>query len=462
MYQIDLAKPVSIYFVGIGGISMSGLACILADAGFRVSGSDRSPSEITAGLETLGIRVLYGQKKENITDDLDVAVLTAAIHPDNPEYIALQEKGIPMLTRAQLLGQLMKNYRIPIAISGTHSKTTTTSMISEILLQAELDPTLSIGGIYRTINGNTRVVGKEYFVTEACEYTNSFLSFFPKISLILNIEEDHLDFFKDLDDIRSSFRKFAKLLPKDGCLIINNEISDLQQITDALECRVVTYCGCKNTLSGADYSPEDISFDENGCASVTICAPGKEKRRVSLQVPGIHNVGNALAAAAVGDLLEIDSNVITKALHDFRGTDRRFEHKGTVNGITIIDDYAHHPTEIRATLTAARAAVKKDLWVIFQPHTYSRTKAFLDDFADALSLADHVILSDIYAARETDTLGISSDTVRERVAALGTDSHYFPDFAEIEKFVLENCTKDDMLITMGAGDVYKIGDSLLK
>ena len=249
MYQIDLTKPCSIYFVGIGGVSMSGLAEILADAGFRVSGSDRAPSELCSHLEQMGIHIFYGQRKENISPELDCAVLTAAIGHDNPEYIALTELGIPMLTRGQLLGQLMRHYHTPIAVSGTHGKTTTTSMVSEILLQAGVDPTLSIGGIYPPIQGNTRVGGKEYFVLEACEYTNSFLSFFPRISIILNIEEDHLDFFKDLADIRSSFHRFAKLLPKDGALIINGAIENPDEITEDLACPVYTYDGALNSLS---------------------------------------------------------------------------------------------------------------------------------------------------------------------------------------------------------------------
>lgn len=465
MYQIDITKPISVYFVGIGGVSMSGLAEILANAGFRVSGSDRSRSEICTRLEEKGVRVLYGQRESNITDDIDCAVLTAAIRSDNPEYIALQAKNIPMLTRAQLLGQLMKNYKLPIAVSGTHGKTTTTSMVSEILLQAALDPTLSIGGIYKTIGGNTRVGGNDYFVLEACEYTNSFLSFFPKISIILNIEEDHLDFFKDLADIRNSFHKFAQLLPRDGYLIINSEIENLEELTKDLTCPVITYCGCgEYTKTGnvsGQYYPKDITFNALGCASFTACCEGKPDRAITLQVPGIHNVGNALAALALADILQIEDDTITTALNAFGGTDRRFQYKGTVGGVTVIDDYAHHPTEIKATLTAAQATAHKTLWCVFQPHTYTRTKAFMDDFAMALSLADRVVLADIYAARETDTLGISSQTLQAKLQALGKDCSYFPTFDEIENFLLENCTKDDMLITMGAGDVYKIGESLL-
>ena len=470
MYELDLKKPISIYFVGIGGVSMSGLAEILADAGFRVSGSDRAPSDLCTKLENMGIKVYYGQKAENITDDIDVAVLTAAIRPDNPEYVAIKEKNIPSLTRGQLLGQLMRNYDMPIAISGTHGKTTTTSMISEILLEGEKDPTLSIGGIYPRIHSNTRVGGRKYFVLEACEYTNSFLSFFPKISLILNVEEDHLDFFKDLSDIRSSFHKFASLTPADGFVVINSEIENLSELTAGLSCPVITYYGCRNLsdltsarASKADYAPKDVTFDENGFASFTVTCKDKADRRFTLSVPGVHNVGNALAAIATADILDIPEETIRTALRSYTGTDRRFEHKGSFHGVTVIDDYAHHPTEIRATLTTANAIKKKGtLWCVFQPHTYSRTKAFMKDFAQALSLADKVVLADIYAAREKDNLGISSQTLQAQIQSLGKDCYYFPTFEKIEQFLLENCTKDDTLITMGAGDVVKIGESLVK
>lgn len=469
MFQIDFQNPVSVYFVGIGGVSMSGLAEILADAGFKVSGSDRAPSELCSHLETLGIKVYYGQKKENVPSDADCAVLTAAIRPDNPEYVAIQELGIPTLTRGQLLGQMMKNYRIPVAISGTHGKTTTTSMISEILLEAGKDPTLNIGGIYPRIHGNSRVGGKEYMVLEACEYTNSFLSFFPKVSVILNIEEDHLDFFKDLADIRHSFRKFAHLLPADGNLIINHNIENLSEITEGLACPVITYFGCRSAeeianapASGADYYPKEVTFDAAGHATFTACCQAKGDRQFTLSVPGVHNVGNALAAIAVADALDIETEVIAKALISYHGTDRRFEYKGKRNGVTVIDDYAHHPTEISTTLSMAQTIKTGTLWCVFQPHTYSRTKAFMSDFAKALSIADKVILADIYAARETDNLGISSETLQKEIQKLGKECYYFPSFEKIENFLLENCTKDDTLITMGAGDVYKIGESLLK
>lgn len=457
MYKIDFNHPASIYFVGIGGISMSGLAEILADAGFRVSGSDVRATDITRLLEQKGIRVLYGQREENISSDIDCAVFTSAIREDNPEYIAVKKQNIPYLTRAGLLGQIMKNYASPIAVSGTHGKTTTTSMISEILLQADTDPTLSIGGILKTIGGNIRVGRSDYFVTEACEYTNSFLSFFPKIGIILNVEEDHLDFFKDIQDIRASFRKFAQLLPADGCLIINGDIDDYQELTDGLSCRVVTY----GTGSANDYFPEMIRHDEHAHSSFLLHGPDGSVTEYLLQVPGLHNVSNAMASIALAELLGIAPSVTAGALRNFSGTDRRFEYKGVIGGVTIIDDYAHHPTEITATLSAAANYPHKTLWCVFQPHTYSRTKAFLKDFAKALSLADKVVLADIYAAREKDTLGISSETLRDEILALGHECYYFPSFDEIENFLLEKCINGDLLITMGAGDVLKIGENLL-
>ena len=458
MYQINFDHPIHIYFIGIGGISMSGLAEVLLEKGFTVSGSDVKPTPLTELLASKGAQIYYGQRYENLSSGIDLMVYTSAIHTDNPEYRAAQDLHIPILTRAQLLGQMMKNYETPIAISGTHGKTTTTSMVSEILLAAGTDPTLSVGGILKTINGNIRVGHSGYFVTEACEYTNSFLSFYPKIGLILNVEEDHLDFFKDIDDIRASFHRFALLLPKDGALIINGNIPGIETITDQIACPVITF----GDSCSYDYSAADITYNEKGCASFTLIKKGQKEASFTLGVPGEHNVYNALAAIALSELLSIDTAVAQKALSEFKGTDRRFEYKGTVNGITIIDDYAHHPTEITATLKAAVNYPHKTLWCLFQPHTYTRTKAFMKEFAKALSLADRVILAKIYPARETDDLGISSATLQKEVEALGKTCHYFPDYETIEKFILENCTPGDLLITMGAGDVVKVGENLLK
>ncbi len=463
VYELDFNKPGKVFFVGIGGISMSGLAEILADAGFEVSGSDRSESEITDRLEKKGIRVVYGQKRENITPDLDCVVFTAAIGETNPEFIKTMELGLKYLYRGELLGQMMKNYRTPIAISGTHGKTTTTSMISEVLLAAGKNPTINNGGVLKSIGGNTRVGGKEYFVAEACEYTNSFLQFYPRVGLIMNIEEDHLDFFKDLDDIRSSFRRFARLLPSDGLLVINGDIEDYHAITEGLSCKTVTFGKSEKDWYGQpnDYHAEDISFNRFYCGSFTAVGKGISTP-VSLKVPGGHNVTNSLAAVAVADFVGVDRNTTAQALGGFAGADRRFEYKGEVNGFSVVDDYAHHPTEIETTMNTASKIEHEKLYVVFQSHTYTRTKAFFDDFVKALSPADVVIMPDIYAARETDTLGVSSEGLCRALNDIGTEAHYIPDFGEIEKYLLGKCTKGDLVITLGAGEANKIGDALIE
>ncbi len=457
MYQIDFHKPEAIHFIGIGGISMSGLAEILIDEGFTVTGSDSHESELTRHLEAKGAKIAYGQRAENITDGIDVIVYTAAVHPDNPEFAAAVEKQLPILSRAELLGQMMTNYQNSIAVSGTHGKTTTTSMITEILLAGNTDPTISVGGILNSIGGNIRVGGPELFVTEACEYTNSFLSFFPTMEVILNIEADHLDFFKDIADIRHSFRLFAEKLPVGGLLVINNDIENMEYITEGLPCRVITF----GKKPGSRYQAQGIRFDELARATYDLKVDGETVDTITLGVPGEHNVYNSLAAAAIGMELGISMEMIKKGLKRFTGTNRRFEKKGEISGVTIVDDYAHHPQEIRATLETARHYPHKKLWVVFQPHTYTRTKAFLDDFAEALSLADEVILADIYAARETDNLGISSGDIAERIEKRGVKAHFIPSFDDIETFILENCIHGDLLITMGAGDIVKVGEKLL-
>ena len=458
MYQIQFDKPVHVHFIGIGGISMSGLAEILLSRKFPVSGSDSHESALTDQLAAQGAVVHYPQMAENITDDIDVVVYTAAIHPDNPEFRAAQEKNLPMLTRAQLLGEIMRNYKEAINVSGTHGKTTTTSMITEILLEAHKDPTVSVGGMLKDIGGNIRVGGQETFVVEACEYTNSFLSFFPTIEVILNVEADHLDFFKDIDDIRHSFKLFAEKLPEDGLLVINKDIKHSEYFTQALKCRVVTFGHEKD----ADYTANFTSYDKFAHPSYTLFYKGEELAQVELGVTGEHNIYNSLAAVAVARSLDIPMEVILRGLKRFTGTDRRFQKKGSVNGFTIIDDYAHHPQEIAATIEAAKKYPHRKLWIVFQPHTYSRTAALLDDFAGALSQADEIVLADIYAAREKNTIGISSDDLRKHMLEQNTNVYYIPKFEDIEDFLLQHVEEGDVLITMGAGDIYKVGDDLLK
>ncbi len=457
MYKLNFNEPIHVHFIGIGGISMSGLAEILFEENFTISGSDSHESELTKNLEAKGIQIFYGQKASNIIPGIDLVVYTAAIRRDNPEFVAAEEKGLPMLSRAELLGQIMDNYEHSIAVAGTHGKTTTTSMISTILLEAKADPTISVGGILQAIHGNTRVGDSEVFITEACEYTNSFLNFRPKYSIILNVEAEHLDFFKDLDDIRHSFHQYASNTLSTGATIINGDIPNYQAIVEDLPQQIITY----GLTDSSEYYPENVSFNEKACATFTAMHKGEALMEVSLNVPGMHNVSNALAAIALSAAMKLPKEAVLSGLDQFGGADRRFQYKGNIDGITIIDDYAHHPTEIRATLTAAKNYPHKRLVLVFQPHTYSRTKAFLDDFADVLSLADVVVLADIYAAREKNTFGISSKDILTKLKERGSNAHYFPSFEEIEKFLLKNCVNGDLLITMGAGNVVEIGEYIL-
>lgn len=459
MFTIDFNTPIHVHFIGIGGISMSGLAKILLDRHFTVSGSDAHISDLTTELQQDGCIISYPQSADNITGDIDLVVYTAAIHPDNPELKAAVDAGIPTLTRAELLGQIMKNYHTAVNVAGTHGKTTTTSMITEILLAADADPTISVGGILNSIGGNIRVGRSDLFVTEACEYTNSFLSFNPTINIILNVKADHLDFFKDLDDIRHSFKLFTEKLPSDGTLIINTDIDNYEYFYQDTDCEVITF---GSDPAKSMYSASDITYDELGRCTYSLLINGEKADTITLGVPGLHNVYNSLAAIAAARKLSVDMVHIKAGLSNFKGTNRRFEKKGTFNGVTVIDDYAHHPDEICATLSSAAHYPHNHVWVVFQPHTYSRTKLLFNEFADALSHADKVVLAKIYAARETDTLGISSADLCEKIKSLGKECVYIDNFEDIEKYLLKNCINGDLLITMGAGDVYKIGEDLLK
>lgn len=457
MYKLNFHEPIQIHFIGIGGISMSGLAEILLDEHFTVTGSDAKESDLTRHLTQRGAKIYLGQRAENITPQTQAVVYTAAIHPDNPEYAAAKAAGIPMLTRAELLGQIMANYQDSIAVSGTHGKTTTTSMIADILLEASMDPTISVGGILDSIGGNIRVGGSEVFLTEACEYTNSFLNFYPKYSIILNIEADHLDFFKDLDDIRHSFHRFACNTAPDGTLILNGAIPNLSEITEGLSQKVVTF----GLETNCDVYAKDISFNDKGCATFSAVVSNETIGTFTLCVPGTHNIANALAAIALSTELCLSVETIKKGLSVFHGTDRRFQFKGKLGDVTIIDDYAHHPTEIKATLTAAQNYPHNRIICVFQPHTYTRTKTLFGDFVSALAMADVVVLADIYAARETDTLGVSSEQIKDELVKLGKEAYYFPSFQEIEQFLSKFCMNNDLLITMGAGDILKVGEHLL-
>jgi UDP-N-acetylmuramate--alanine ligase len=465
MYKIDFDKPCRIHFIGIGGISMSGFAEYLHTLGFKVSGSDAQRSKITDRLEELGIEFFLGQRASNITSDIDVVIYTAAIAPDNDEFVEVKRKNIPMLNRAEMIGQVMLNFDNAIAVSGTHGKTTTTSLLSLIFMEEDLDPTISVGGILDAIGGNIRMGKSEHFITEACEYTNTFLQFNPKRAIILNIDADHLDFFKDLDDIRNSFHLFAKRIPKDGQLFINGEIDRYEELTSDLECEVLTYGiidpAYRKTDLTYDIAADHITFDEQSIGSYDLYYKGKYIDRIRLNIIGLHNISNSLPAIGIALQIGIPVEIIKKALYSFHNSKRRFEHKGEIGGVTVIDDYAHHPTEVTATLTAAKNYPHKNLWCVFQPHTYSRTKQHLTEFAQALSLADKVVLADIYASREKDPGDISSADLANELVKLGKEVHHFHSFDDIENFLLQNCMNGDLLITMGAGDIVTVGENLL-
>ena len=446
-----------IHLIGIGGVSMNSLGELLLSRGVPISGSDRLRTDVTARLEALGAKITYEHKPENV-EGASLIVRTAAVHDENPEIVRAHELGIPVMERAEAWGHLMRDYDNVVCLAGTHGKTTSTSMMTLMTMEAQMDPTVMVGSNLPAIGGTLRIGGKGCFVAESCEYCNSFLRFAPTVAVILNVEEDHLDFFKDINDIRHSFHEYASNTLAGGATIINGEIDRYEEIVAGLPQKIITY----GFDSKYDFYPENITYDDKACASFTAMRQGSPLFDVKLSVPGAHNVSNALAAIALSTTLGLNEESILTGLDKFGGADRRFQYKGKVNGVTIIDDYAHHPTEIRATLTAAQKYPHDRLVLCFQPHTYSRTKAFLNDFADVLSMADVVVLADIYAAREQNTYGISSKDILDLLLEKGVNAHYFPSFEEIEKFLSENCVNGDLLITMGAGNVVEIGEDLLK
>lgn len=447
-----------IYFIGIGGISMSGLAEILASRGHQVSGTDVKETAVTKHLQSLGIHINFEHRAENITDDITLVVYTAAIHDDNPELRAAHEKGIRIMDRAHLLGQIMDEYHDSVAVSGTHGKTTTTSMVSEILLAAEKDPTITVGGILPTIGSNLRIGNSPYFVAEACEYFDSFLQFNPFIAIILNVESDHLDYFKTLENIRRSFHAFAQRVPDKGLLVISEKIDNVEELTDGLTCHVETF----GLSEKANWRAENIVHEADGRNSFDIYHNSAFFTTIHLHIPGEHNITNALAAIAASAFLGAAPEDCVKGLHHYTGTERRFQLKGKKDGITVIDDYAHHPTEIKAALAAAQNVQHNTTWCVFQPHTFSRTRFLFDEFGEAFGDADEIIIADIFAARETDDGTVSAAQLADRIAQTGKSARYVGDFAAIEAYLREHCKSGDLLMTVGAGDVYKIGENFLK
>lgn len=457
--HIDFEKMKQIHFIGIGGISMSALAEIVMTKGIKVSGSDRQRSGITEHLAKSGAYIVYEQTKENITENIDLVVYTAAIGRDNEELAEAERLNIPTMVRADFLGLIMKKYREAICVAGTHGKTTTTSMLAHILMAGEKDPTVLVGGILDSIGGNLKLGGNENFLTEACEYTNSFLSFFPTTAIILNVCADHLDFFKDIDDIRNSFRNFAQLVPEGGAVIINGQIPNIEFFTEKLKSKVITF---GDDPHRDNVCAENIKMDDRACGSYDLVVDGVNMGRVELNVTGLHNVFNSLAAVAAALNMGVDIDKIKIGVRDYGGTERRFEHKGEFNGVTVIDDYAHHPDEIKATIDTAKVYPHKELWVVFQPHTYSRTKALMDEFGTTLARADHIVITDIYAAREKDDLGISGRDLADEISKYNKNVYYISEFEAIEKYLRKKCSKGDLLITMGAGNVVDISNSLIK
>ncbi len=456
---MNLSEYKRIHCIGIGGIGLSGIAEILLSRGHQVSGSDMRESDITEKLIGDGAKVFLGHRAKNV-EDADLVIYTVAVGDDNPELMRAKELGIPAITRAQALGAIMADYGSSIAISGTHGKTTTTAMISLILKDAGKDPTISVGGNLDEIGGNFYVGGKDYFVTEACEYRDSFLQLQPNIEIILNIDSDHLDYFKDVEHIARSFDRFARLVPENGTVIAYDANPFVRGVIEGLP-NAVTF----GFSSGSTYSAGGISFDNDGLPRFDVYYQGEKLCRIDLSVPGEHNILNALAAFACCHILGVEIDQIVATLHEYRGIHRRFDVLGkTSEGVRIIDDYAHHPTEIKATLAAVRNMKHNHLWCLFQPHTYTRTMALLDEFAVSFGDADQVVLAEIYAAREKNIYKISSKTLMNRIRAHDPekDVYYFQRFEDIASFVYNNAEPGDLVLTMGAGDIYRVGEMILE
>ncbi|MCL2617829.1 MAG: UDP-N-acetylmuramate--L-alanine ligase [Defluviitaleaceae bacterium] len=445
------------HFIGIGGISMSGLAHTLHNKGVTVTGSDAKHSDVLDELAERGIGIVVGHSAGNIPADADLVVFTAAVKRDNPEYVRAEQLGLRIIDRAALIGKMMDGYAKPVCVSGTHGKTTTTSMIAQILISADRNPTLNIGGVLPSINSNYLVGGDEYFVVESCEYFDGFLHFRPHIGVVLNIETDHLDYFRDLDHIEGSFGAFVKNISPEGALVINEEIASCAKISAGALCRVIGYGG-RNSL----FRAANVAYNHDGMASFDLLIGGEFALRIDLELRGAHNVSNALAAIAACHAEGLPLETIKRGLESFTGSKRRYEYKGSLRGITIVDDYAHHPTEIRATLAGAKNSKHGKLVCVFQPHTFTRTKKLLAELGESFGDADVVVVLDIYSAREHDTGEIHSRDLAEQVRANGRETHYMPSFDDARAFLQQKCVHGDLLITMGAGDVHKLGEIMLK
>ncbi len=454
---LDSEKIRRVHFIGIGGSSMSGLAEILLAKGYQVSGSDIKSSHATQKLESKGAEIFIGHSAENINAP-DLTVYTVAVKDDNPEMIQSKELGIPVIDRAELLGLLMKKHSFGIAVAGTHGKTTTTSMITTIMLEANTDPTAHIGGELDCIGGNTRIGGSEYFITEACEYYGSFLKFHPFMAVVLNIEVDHVDYFRDLEHIKSTFGEFVALVPRSGYIVACADDENTLSVVSKRDCNIITY-GLKN--KDAMWTAKELTYNSMGCASFEVYKEGTKMGNISLSVPGPHNVSNSLAAIAAAHTCGCSMENIAYGLSRFGGSHKRFELKGLVDNIKVIDDYAHHPSEVQATLNAAKSSDHNKIWCVFQPHTYTRTRAFLDKFSESFGEADNIVITDIYAAREKDPGDIHSKILADRIRENGGNAVYISDFQDIAEYLDKNAQSGDLILTMGAGDIVRCGEMFL-
>jgi len=446
---------VRVHFIGIGGISMSAMAEIALADGHQVSGSDVKGSKIVERLVKKGVKFHLGHHADAVKG-ADLVIYTSAVQGDNPELVRAREEDIPVLSRAEMLGRLMQRAPKSVAVAGSHGKTTTTSMITEVLLHAGLDPTALVGGELDSIGGNVRLGSSEYFVTEACEYTENFLYLKPHVGIILNIDLDHVDYFKSMESIVRAFERFATVVDPEGCLVVNADDNEAQRIGAQHPGRVLTYGINENATIRTDRIEVDSGFPV-----FHVTGHGEDWGVFRLAIPGKHNVYNALATIATASFFGVDRQKVREALAGFRGTGRRFEYRGEKNGVTVVDDYAHHPAEIRATLKAAREFSYRRIVCVFQPHTYSRTKALLQDFAAAFSDADLVIFLPIYAAREKDHGEVTSSDLAKKAAEMGIRAVYVQSFAAAVSELKARTGPGDLVLTMGAGDVYQVGDMFL-
>lgn len=441
------------HLIGIGGVSMSPLAEVLSGLGLVITGSDISESERTERLRRLGMNIKIGHDASNIGPDTEFVVRTAAAHDDNPEIAKARELGIPVFERTQAWGAIMPGYKNALCISGTHGKTTTTSMCTHILMAAEKDPTVMIGGTLPLLKASHRVGKGDTIVMESCEYYNSFWAFYPTVAVILNIEADHLDFFSGIDDIKHSFRVFASHVKKGGYIVANHDDKNAMEAVAGLGQKLVTF----GLTSEADvYAENIVSIGAN--TKFDLMHNGKFVESIDLHVPGLHNVKDALAAAAATLCIGVKPTAIKYGLAGFSGAGRRFEFKGKFNGADVYDDYAHHPGEVKALIDTVEKLGYKRTILVFQPHTYSRTKALFDDFVQQLKRPDIVYLAEIFAAREKNTLGISSKDLADKIEG----ARFFPSFEEIEDSLRKEAQPGDLILTVGAGNVYKIGEDLLE